>query len=97
MKKQKWRHARRKEAANDNYAINFVTSLVILYIIIIIIINSPLLNLHQLLMLFAWAWKYSEPGTFSSIIIIICYYYYDDDDYYYYYYYYYVDVELVHK
>jgi hypothetical protein len=41
----------------------------------------PLLDAHQLLMLFARTLTYSEPETFTLIIFIICY-----DCYYYYYY-----------
>jgi hypothetical protein len=33
----------------------------------------PLLDVHQLLMLFAGTLMYSEPGMFSSNVFIICY------------------------
>jgi hypothetical protein len=36
----------------------------------------PLLDVHQLLMLFAGTLTYSEPETFTLIIFIICYNYY---------------------
>jgi hypothetical protein len=51
--------------------------------------SVPLLNVHQVLMLFGETLTYSEPGTFSSVIFIISH-----NCYYYYYYYYYLDVEL---
>jgi hypothetical protein len=44
----------------------------------------PLLDVHQLLMLFAGTLTYPEPETFTLITFIICY-----NCYYYYYYYYY--------
>jgi hypothetical protein len=34
--------------------------------------SVPLLDVHQLLMLFAETLTYSEPGIFSSVIFIIC-------------------------
>jgi hypothetical protein len=52
----------------------------------------PLLDVRQLLMLFAGTSTYSEPVTLFLIVFLICY-----NCYYYYYYYYYLDVEIAHK
>jgi hypothetical protein len=51
----------------------------------------PLLDAHQLLMLFAETLMYSEPGTYSSIFFKICYNNNNNN------YYYYLDVDLAHK